>query len=128
VRILFEQTCNELNNLRVKYNRLEKDYNSLKNKFLAYRNKINIVSNEYEEKMIQLAEKEKRDLQIFKEDPFTEKNTENKLSITSELWEIVIVITSGIENSVNVTEHVLNLTNLSYKDYKTKNVFEISHP
>lgn len=128
MRILFEQTCNELNNLRVKYNRLEKDYNSLKNKFLAYRNKINIVSNEYEEKMIQLAEKEKRDLQIFKEDPFTEKNTENKLSITSELWEIVIVITSGIENSVNVTEHVLNLTNLSYKDYKTKNVFEISHP
>ena len=71
---------------------------------------------------------------MFKE-PGQEKSKKRKsggsgelVSITSKLWETVIVITNGIDQSVRSTDDVFDYLSISPKDYSLKNTFEIAHP
>lgn len=48
--------------------------------------------------------------------------------MTSDLWKSVIMITSGIEHSLNSMECVQDFDSITDKDYSLKNTFEISNP
>lgn len=50
-----------------------------------------------------------------------------RVNIASELWGMVIAITTGIEMSANATENVTDFESILERDYKIKNIFELSN-
>lgn len=60
-------------------------------------------------------------------DPSNVGRKSQRVNITSELWGMVVAITTGIEMSANATENVTDFENIIERDYKSKNIFELSH-
>lgn len=59
--------------------------------------------------------------------PTSSGRKSQRVNITSELWGMVIAITTGIEMSVNATENVTDFESILERDYKIKNIFELSN-
>lgn len=102
--------------------------------FLIFKNSLQVLISEYEVKMKELTEKEKmrrrrNNLSLMKLKKDIQEETKVKIfPLTSELWESVILITSGIETSVRATEEIKKFSSIYKGDYNLKNQFEITHP
>lgn len=119
--------------MKTKLSWIKKKWKKFSNEFFQFKNSFEILISEFEKKMKELTEKEKSkrkrnnlNLVKFKED--IQEETETKiLPLNSNLWESVILITNGIETSVNATEEIRNFSSISPGDYNLKNNFQIFH-
>lgn len=110
---------------------LANDIEIIKTKILNFKIFIDGLFEGYTTKMQYLAEKEKSSQQVQLDILNNNSGTssfQNNISITSDLWETVILITSGIQTSVKSTEDHYEFNSISPRDYTLRNKFEIFHP
>lgn len=134
----------ELKSKDEKLSKILKNYESLKTGFsklslimFEYKHDIDTMLQEFNRKMENLSRKSQRNQQNYlkksdqslsKSGPSLEKSKTQIVNITSNLWEIVMMITNGIQTSVKATENIQDYATIFERDYKVKNKFELSHP
>ena len=124
-----------------KHNRLKQYVFELRHALSSFKHSLDLLTEEFDRKMKEQIQKNKK--QFSKqhhldriEDEFVDdsedgsenNNNAKEVTITSELWETVILMTSGIEYSVNSVGSGVDFYTISDQDYRLKNTFEISHP
>lgn len=82
---------------------------------------------EYKQKMEQLREKKKQELQESKLILQNYKSGGSKVFIADDLWKVVIMIMTGIEVSVRAFDYEAKQYINTDKDYTIKNTFEINN-
>lgn len=134
VKLKLENKNQLLNEVTNKYNTLLKVYKKTRKDIFAFSASLQNLTEEFNKKMKHLSEDSKEKIGIKQRldheynRQINTSNSKNIVSITSNLWQTVMLITNGIETSLNACEDITEFSDISSRDYNLKNSFEIYHP